>query len=40
MQLALDLFLPDAKRFNRTLQLFGPIDPTASEFQIMGTKVI
>ncbi|KAI0035722.1 HSP20-like chaperone [Vararia minispora EC-137] len=37
--LVLDLFLPDSKRFHRTLELFGPIDPTTSKFEILGTKV-
>jgi hypothetical protein len=34
-----DLYLPAAKRFRRTLQLFGPIDPSASSFKYFGTKV-
>ncbi|KIY61642.1 hypothetical protein CYLTODRAFT_211558 [Cylindrobasidium torrendii FP15055 ss-10] len=35
----LDLFFLDTKRFTRTLQLFGPVDPVASTFVVMGTKV-
>ena len=39
MQLVLDLFLPESKRFSKTIDLFGPIDPEASSFKILGTKV-
>lgn len=35
----LDLFLPDSKRFKRTLDLYGPINPEASTYKILGTKV-
>ncbi|KAF9049317.1 chord-domain-containing protein [Hymenopellis radicata] len=35
----LDILFQDTKRFTRTLDLVGPIDPDASSFQIMGTKV-
>jgi hypothetical protein len=38
-QVTFDLYLPAAKRFRRTLQLFGPIDPEASSFKYFGTKV-
>lgn len=35
----LDLFLPDSKRFTRSLILFGPIVPEESRYTVMGTKV-
>ncbi|KAL0947420.1 hypothetical protein HGRIS_013531 [Hohenbuehelia grisea] len=38
-QVDVDLYLPDCKRFKRTLDLFGPIDPAASSFSVLGTKV-
>ncbi|KAF8894476.1 hypothetical protein BD779DRAFT_1501314 [Infundibulicybe gibba] len=38
-KIVLDLFLPGEKRFSRTLDLFGPIDPTNSSFKITNTKV-
>ncbi|KZV75756.1 chord-domain-containing protein [Peniophora sp. CONT] len=38
-QLVLDLFLPESKRFSKTIDLFGPIDPEASSFKFLGTKV-
>ncbi|TRM62714.1 HSP20-like chaperone [Schizophyllum amplum] len=34
-----DLFLPDSKRFTRTLDLFGPISDDKSTFQFFGTKI-
>ncbi|KAI9510890.1 HSP20-like chaperone [Russula earlei] len=34
-----DLYLPGSKRFTRSVQLFGPVDPSASSFKIFGTKV-
>jgi len=34
-----DLYLPGPKRFTRSVQLFGPVDPSASSFTIFGTKV-
>ncbi|KAF9483858.1 chord-domain-containing protein [Pholiota conissans] len=34
-----DLFLPNQKRFSRTLDLFGPIEPENSTFKFFGTKV-
>ncbi len=39
MQIRLDLHLPGPKRFTRTVQLFGPVDPSASSFTVFGTKV-
>ena len=38
-QVHLDVYLPASKRFRQTLELFGPIDPSASAFKILGTKV-
>lgn len=35
----LDLVLPDAKRFKKTLELYGPVKPEASSYKIYGTKV-
>ncbi|KAF8636509.1 hypothetical protein AX17_003323 [Amanita inopinata Kibby_2008] len=35
----LDLYFPGMKRFQRVLDLFGPIDPVNSSFQILNTKV-
>ncbi len=35
----LDLYLPGNKRFSRTLDLYGPINPENSTFQYFGTKV-
>ena len=40
LQVFVDLYLPDSKKFSRTLDLFGPIDPTASTFVVLGTKVL
>lgn len=39
MQIHLDLYLPAFKRFRRTIELFGPIDPAASSYKFYGTKV-
>jgi len=38
-RLVLDLILPDSKRFSRTIELFGTIDPATSAYKILGTKV-
>ncbi|KLO14177.1 chord-domain-containing protein [Schizopora paradoxa] len=38
-QVHLDLYLPDSKRFQRSLNLYGPILPDESNFSILGTKV-
>jgi hypothetical protein len=38
-QLSLDLYLPNSKRFRRTLVLFGPVDTSASSYKFYGTKV-
>ncbi|KAG5645922.1 hypothetical protein DXG03_005069 [Asterophora parasitica] len=38
-KIKLDLYLPGPKRFTRTLDLFGPIDPGRSSYQFFGTKV-
>ncbi|KZS99128.1 CS-domain-containing protein [Sistotremastrum niveocremeum HHB9708] len=37
--LSLELYLPDSKRFSKSLNLFGPINPAASSWQFFGTKV-
>lgn len=34
-----DLLLPSRKRFTKTFPLFGPINPEASSYKILGTKV-
>jgi len=39
VQIRLDLSLPGPKRFTRTVQLFGPVDPSASSFTVFGSKV-
>ncbi|KAL7419563.1 hypothetical protein Q5752_005474 [Cryptotrichosporon argae] len=36
---SLSLALPASRRFTRVLNLYGPIDPAASTFRILGTKV-
>lgn len=36
----LDLFMPNSKRFSRSLILYGPIDVDESKYTIMGTKVL
>ncbi|BGP46135.1 hypothetical protein JCM10450v2_001975 [Rhodotorula kratochvilovae] len=33
-----DLILPSRKRFTKSFPLYGPIDPAASTFKILGTK--
>ncbi|PPR08088.1 hypothetical protein CVT24_010549 [Panaeolus cyanescens] len=38
-KISVQLYLPDKKRFTKTLLLFGPIEPSASSFRILGTKV-
>lgn len=38
-QVTVDLRLPDSKRFVKTIELFGPIDPSLCVFQFFGTKV-
>ncbi|KAJ7470271.1 HSP20-like chaperone [Mycena latifolia] len=38
-QISFDLYLPGSKRFVKTVELFGPIDPNASSFTFFGTKV-
>jgi len=38
-QVHLDLYLPQSRRFKRTLELYGPVDPQTSVFKMMGTKV-
>ncbi|PPQ77512.1 hypothetical protein CVT25_011309 [Psilocybe cyanescens] len=35
----LDLFLPNRRRFMRTLDFFGGIDPSSCTFKVFGTKV-
>jgi len=38
-QVNIDVYLPGSKRFLRVLDLYGPIIPAESTFQIFGTKV-
>lgn len=38
-KLSIDLYLPGSKRFLKTIELFGPITPEQSAFQVFGTKV-
>ncbi|KAF7338699.1 hypothetical protein MVEN_01045800 [Mycena venus] len=38
-EISFDLYLPGSKRFAKTVELFGPIDPGASSFTFFGTKV-
>ncbi|KAK7049246.1 hypothetical protein VNI00_005847 [Paramarasmius palmivorus] len=38
-QVSVDLRLPGNKRFVKTIELFGPVDPTASSYHFFGTKV-
>ncbi|KAJ7090289.1 HSP20-like chaperone [Mycena belliarum] len=38
-QISFDLYLPGSKRFSKTVELFGPIDPNSSSFTFFGTKV-
>ena len=37
--LNVDLPLPGSKRFKKSFDLFGPIDPEKSSYRILGTKV-
>jgi hypothetical protein len=40
VQIHLDLYMtPGPKRFTRSVQLFGPVDPTASSYTVFGSKV-
>ena len=39
LTLALSLFLPQNKRVERTIPLYGPIDPSQCTYRILGTKV-
>ncbi|KAH0830452.1 HSP20-like chaperone [Lanmaoa asiatica] len=38
-QVHFDLYLPAQKRFKRTIQLFGPVEPEGSSYKFFGTKV-
>ncbi|KAF9228583.1 chord-domain-containing protein [Gyrodon lividus] len=38
-QVHLDLHLPAQKRFKRTIQLFGPVEPDGSTYKFYGSKV-
>ncbi|KAJ7273193.1 chord-domain-containing protein [Mycena rebaudengoi] len=38
-QISFDLYLPGSKRFVKTVELFGPVDPDASSCSFFGTKV-
>jgi hypothetical protein len=40
VQIHFDLYLAGPKRFTRSVQLFGPVDSSASSFTIFGTKVL
>lgn len=37
-QMHVDLFLPLGKRYTKSFDLFGPIDPATSSFTILGSK--
>ena len=37
-QMHVDLILPGRKRFTKSFNLYGPIDPEASKYSILGTK--
>lgn len=39
IQISLDLYLPASKRFSRSIELYGPINPGASSYKYFGTKV-
>lgn len=39
MQVHFDIYLPAQKRFKRTIQLFGPVEPEGSSYKFFGTKV-
>lgn len=39
LTLTLDLYLPNNKRVERTIALYGPIDPEECTYRILGTKV-
>ncbi|OBZ75425.1 Cysteine and histidine-rich domain-containing protein 1 [Grifola frondosa] len=38
-QIHLDVSLPASKRFRKSIELFGPVDPTASSVKYYGTKI-
>lgn len=38
-EIAFDIVLPGSKRFRRSIELYGPIDPDASSYKYYGTKV-
>lgn len=38
-KLHIDIFLPGPKRFRKSIELFGPIDPDNSSYKFFGTKV-
>lgn len=38
-QVHFDLYLPAQKRFKRTIQLFGPVNPETSSYKFFGSKV-
>lgn len=39
LQVHVDLVMPNARRFQHTLDLYGPVDPTTSTHTFLGTKV-
>ncbi|KAG6891333.1 hypothetical protein C0992_008787 [Termitomyces sp. T32_za158] len=38
-QVKFTIYLPGPKKYSRTLDLFGPIDPERSTYEVLGTKV-
>ncbi|KAG5349791.1 hypothetical protein C0989_001862 [Termitomyces sp. Mn162] len=38
-QVKFTIYFPESKKFSRTLDLFGPIDPKQSTYEVLGTKV-
>ncbi|KAI0687127.1 chord-domain-containing protein [Cytidiella melzeri] len=38
-EVSLDLYLPDSKRFLKSLELYGPIHPEGSSYKFYGTKL-
>lgn len=38
-KISFDLILPGPKRFRRSIELYGPVDPDASSYKYYGTKV-
>jgi len=38
-RIKLDIFMPGSKRFQRTIDLYGPVDVNSSSFQILQSKI-